>query len=162
LTIGQVRLNTKMPHIILKAKDEKARRGATMPLHSDLVPLLKEWIEFRTKEEKAGPKDKLFMVPKDLCTILTLDLAFAGIDKRDALDHVVDVHALRHTHATWLAAAGVPITVVQASMRHANISTTAKYMHTKTEAVADGLHQLPNLMKNNDDEEDNSSAAVCV
>jgi len=159
LAIGQVRLDGKMPHLILKPQDEKARRGAMLPLHAELVKLLKEWIEFRLKEENATLKDKLFNVPTALDKVLSKDLAFAGIEKRDALDHVIDVHALHHTHASWLAELGVPVTVIQASMRHADIQMTMRYMHTKAESVATGINQLPNITKG---DEDSSSAMVCI
>ena len=43
--------------------------------------------------------------------------AMAGIDG-------VRFHDLRHTHASWLLAAGVPVHVVQARMGHGSISTT--------------------------------------
>ena len=87
------------------------------------------------------------------------DLAFAGIEKHDALGHVIDVHTLRHTHASWLAERGVPITVIRASMRHADIQMTMRYMHTSAENVAMGINQLPNITK---DDEDSSPSMVCV
>ena len=160
IAIGQVRLNVKVPHILLKAEDAKGKRAATLPLHTELTKLLKDWIDFRMKEENATLKDKLFHVPRYLDEALTKDLAFAGIDKRDSLDRVVDVHALRHTHATWLAELGVPVTVIQASMRHKDIKMTLRYMHTKNESLLSGVNQLPDISKS--DDEDSSSAMVCV
>ncbi len=38
-------------------------------------------------------------------------------------------HGLRHTGATWLADAGVPLHVLQRILGHASIETTKGYLH---------------------------------
>src|SRR5690606_27009302 len=43
--------------------------------------------------------------------------------KRAGLDHL-RVHDLRHTHASWLIAAGVPLPVIQRRLGHESIATT--------------------------------------
>jgi integrase len=45
------------------------------------------------------------------------DLKFADIAKRDSLNRVIDVHALRHTHATLLAQSGVSPSIAKSTMR---------------------------------------------
>jgi site-specific recombinase XerD len=104
-------------------------------------------------------KEKLFHVPTALDKILNRDLAFAGIEKRDAMDRVIDVHALRHTHATILVEQGVPVTVVQKAMRHSDLRMTMRYTHTKLESVSDGISKFPDYLKK-DDEEDGMAGAV--
>jgi integrase len=126
-----------------------------LPLHPELIVQLKDWIAFREKEG-ASPHDKLFDVPRTLCQIMAIDLAYAGIEKRDALDRVIDVHALRHTHATILAKQGVPITVIQKSMRHADLRQTMRYTHTELENVSDGIGKLPSFLKQDDDQDGTS------
>jgi integrase len=120
---------------------------------------LKDWFAIKKQEGKALPKEKLFQVPAGFDKILNRDLAFAGIEKRDAIDRVIDVHALRHTHATILAEQGVPITVVQKAMRHADLRMTMRYTHTKLESVSDGVSKFPDYLKK-DDEEDGQAGAV--
>ncbi|MCL2120084.1 MAG: tyrosine-type recombinase/integrase, partial [Planctomycetaceae bacterium] len=80
---------------------------------------------------------------KMACILYNLNPRAAGIEKRDAMDQVIDVHALRHTHATILVDQGVPITVVQQAMRHADIRMTMRYTHTKLENVSDGVSKFP-------------------
>ena len=46
----------------------------------------------------------------------------AGIDKR------VHPHGLRHSHATELAAEGVPINVISRQLGHASSAVTARYL----------------------------------
>lgn len=45
-------------------------------------------------------------------------------------------HWLRHTHATQLLRAGVPVTDVQRALRHRDINTTRRYTHEALEDVA--------------------------
>ena len=146
IMIGQVVLDDKIPHIYLKAASAKSRKADKLPLHPELIRQLKDWLTFRKEEGTASPKEKLFRVPAGLDKILNRDLTFAGIEKRDAMDRVIDVHALRHTHATILAEQGVPITVVQQAMRHADLRMTMRYTHTKLESVSDGVSKLPDFL----------------
>jgi len=55
-------------------------------------------------------------VPASLDRIFNRDLELAGIAKRDALGRVVDVHSLRHCHASLLPQSGVAPAVAQKSM----------------------------------------------
>jgi site-specific recombinase XerD len=48
--------------------------------------------------------------------------ARSGVEKR------VHAHGLRHSHAANLAAAGVPLNVIQKQLGHANVSTTSRYI----------------------------------
>ena len=40
-------------------------------------------------------------------------------------------HDLRHTYGSLLAGAGVPVTDIQAAMGHADVQTTARYLHAR-------------------------------
>jgi len=40
-------------------------------------------------------------------------------------------HALRHTYGSLLAAAGIPVTNIQAAMGYADLQTTARYLHAR-------------------------------
>ena len=147
ITVGQVFLDCEIPHIILKAKDEKSRRGATLPLHPELVSRLRPWL--KTKRTKS---EKLFEIPAGLSKILNRDLVFSGIEKRDFLGRVIDVHSLRHTHATLLALKNVSPAVAKDSMRHSDIRLTMQvYTHLKLGQIADGVNQLPNFMTEADE-----------
>jgi integrase len=151
ITTGQVFLDAKIPHIVLAAKDEKSRRGSTLPLHPELVSHLKGWLKQRGK---VSPQEKLFFVSNALHRILDRDLKFAGIAKRDSLNRVIDVHALRHTHATLLAQNGVSPSVAKSAMRHSDIRLTMNvYSHLELGDVAEGVNRLPNFLGKKNDEE---------
>jgi integrase len=160
ITCGQVFLDEKIPHIYLKAINAKSRKAAKLPLHPELLKQLKDWFALKRQEGKALSKEKLFHVPTALDKILNRDLVFAGIEKRDAMDRVIDVHALRHTHATILVEQGVPVTVVQKAMRHSDLRMTMRYTHTKLESVSDGISKFPDYLKKDDDEDGMAGAVV--
>lgn len=104
LAVGQVLLHDMIPHFVLFAKDGKSKKDAKLPIHANLLPYLREWLDLKGH---TLPEEKLFRVPSGLSRTLNRDLDAAGIEKRDILDQVVDVHGLRHTHGTVLAQMGV-------------------------------------------------------
>lgn len=52
-------------------------------------------------------------------------------------------HDLRHTAASWMVQAGVPLDVVQGILAHENIQTTQRYAHRKSDARKRGLEAIP-------------------
>jgi integrase len=55
-------------------------------------------------------------------------------------------HDLRHTHATWLRMAGVPLEIVQRSLGHTAITTTSRYAHVADTEIQAALRKLPSLV----------------
>lgn len=55
-------------------------------------------------------------------------------------------HDLRHTEATGMVAAGVPITVVKQILNHASIQTTLRYAHTMREQEISAVEALANFV----------------
>jgi site-specific recombinase XerD len=51
----------------------------------------------------------------------------------------VNPHMLRHSYATRLIEAGVPIHDVQRALGHASLQTTAKYLHVNDARLAERL-----------------------
>lgn len=151
ITVGQVFLDDNIPHIVLKNRDSKNGEGGMLPLHPTLVRHFRNWLDIKKTQGECKPKDKLFNVYDSLCHVLNRDLAFAGIPKRDVLDRVIDVHALRHTHCTILQnQAGVGIGIARKSMRHSSIDMTMNYTHADVSAVAEGINRLPDFLNENE------------
>jgi integrase/recombinase XerD len=50
---------------------------------------------------------------------------------RAGLSEAVSCHWLRHAHASHSRDRGAPIHVVQATLGHANVSTTSRYTHVR-------------------------------
>jgi len=148
ITASQVFLDAEIPHLVLLAKDEKSRNGSTLPLHPKLVKELRRWLKLNGRQ---SPSKKLFNVPSGLHRVLDHDLKFAGIAKRDSLNRVIDIHALRHTHATLLAQNGVSPGVAKSAMRHSDIRLTMNvYSHLELNDVANAVSRLPDFLNGNE------------
>lgn len=147
LTVGQIHLDRRYPCAELPAKDEKAGRGAMIPLRTDLVESLRKYIDELQARNIATviPHDAhLFPMPKDMIRVFDRDLAAAGIPKHDERGRVVDIHALRHTFGTHLSKAGVAPRVAMAAMRHSLLDlTTNIYTDPVLLDVAGAVESLP-------------------
>jgi integrase len=65
--------------------------------------------------------------------------------KQADLEVQVRVHDLRHAHASWLLAGGADLQVVKERLGHADIATTARYLHTLPEADETALDALASI-----------------
>ena len=143
MTVGQVVLDSALPHMALNASDEKNREGSTIPLRGDLAIDIRGWI---ADTMRIDPSRKLFKIPTGLIRILDLDLAAAGIAKRDVRGRTIDVHALRHTFGSLLSAGGVSPRTAQAAMRHSSIDLTMNvYTDPQSLDVLGALNSLPTM-----------------
>jgi integrase len=157
LTVGDVRLDEPQPVVVLPAADAKNGQRATLPLRADVADELRAWIAQKAEAVcrqrigvagvTAAPADApLFYVPAALVKILDRDMKAAGIPKRDDRGRTVDVHALRHTFATHLVAAGVAPRTAQAALRHSSLELTMQhYTDPRLLDVAGALAALPAL-----------------
>lgn len=50
-------------------------------------------------------------------------------------------HGLRHTGATWMADAGIPLHVLQDILGHASVETTRGYLHPDDRHLASAAEQ---------------------
>ncbi len=157
LTVGDVLLDDGQPVIVLPGADAKNGQRATLPLRADVAAELRGWLDDKAEAASRGrvgvagvttlPADApLLYVPSALVKILDRDMAAAGIPKRDDRGRTVDVHALRHTFATHLVAAGVAPRTAQAAMRHSSLELTMRhYTDPRLLDVAGALAALPAL-----------------
>lgn len=163
ITLGAVCLDVDPPHLVLAAKDEKARRGAQIPLPGDLAAELGMYLPERRSRLVGLPgasvvpfpcgldEAPLFDVPAKMSAVFDADREAAGIPKRDGSGRVVDVHALRHTFGTMLARAGVPLQLAQRAMRHSTPELTANvYTHLGLVDVAGAVDRLPGIRETMD------------
>ena len=157
LTVDDVRLDDPQPVLVLPGAVAKNGQRATIPLRPDVAAELRAWIDeradgvCRARVGIAGTVSiagdaPLFDVPVALVKILDRDMAAAGIPKRDDRGRTVDVHALRHTFASHLVAAGVAPRVAQAALRHSSLDLTMQhYTDPRLLDVAGALAALPAL-----------------
>lgn len=131
LTVGRLDLDATPPVISLEDTADKSRRGDEVIVAADLVPVLRQLAAGKPATAR------LLRVPSSLLRYLNRDLEAAGIPKVDDRGRSVDLHALRRTLATWLAAAGTAPKVAQRVLRHRSIAMTLDvYTDPDTAAAA--------------------------
>ncbi len=170
--VRHLELSGPQPYIVLDAADEKAGRGAEIPIRGDLAEDVREWLAERLEKLRAEARAEgrpvpamlpadlpVFDVPDGLVRIMDRDLVACGIaklvtdergrvriDKSDDRGRTVDVHALRHTFGTHLSKGGVAPRTAQAAMRHSTVDLTMNtYTDPRLLDVAGALDVLPSL-----------------
>jgi site-specific recombinase XerD len=95
--------------------------------------LAKTWAQLIALRGEAGPDDPVFRSrkgggPLDESAVHRVVKAAAA---RAGLSTEVSAHWLRHAHASHALDRGAPIHLVQATLGHASVATTGRYLHAK-------------------------------
>jgi site-specific recombinase XerD len=76
----------------------------------------------------------------------TVSRAFQAARKESGINKAASVHTLRHSWATHLLEAGVPLRVIQQWLGHSSPKTTALYTHITQQTAARALDKLSELI----------------
>ncbi len=138
LTWGDIDLDVKPPRIRLRAETTKSKRADVLALHPQLADALRAARPTHAKADQCV----VSVVPS--MKALSADLKYAGIEYGDERTGYVDLHALRTTLSTMMAAAGMSQRARQAHMRHTDPRLTeGTYMDEALLPVASELAALP-------------------
>lgn len=117
-------------------KSPKSRR--TVALQRSLTPAIAEQLRGLGVDDLAFQNTKGDPLRSDLFRrMYWLPTMRLLLDREDEpyFDQAPTPHDLRHTHASWLIAAGVPLPVIQARLGHETITTTVDtYGHLAIDA----------------------------
>jgi len=129
----------------------KGAKDRLVPLPAGLLPILREhWRTHRhptllfPASGRGRRNASSATTPMAIATVqgaLRDALKRAGINKKQ-----VSIHTLRHTYATHLLDQGVNIRLIQRYLGHANIETTAIYLHLTTRGQEDATALINALM----------------
>jgi integrase len=119
LRVSDLVLDSDLPGIDLRAGTTKNSEKGFIPLRGDLVGIVRRHVEGRR------PGDPMFDIPADLIKRFHGDCKRGKIARLDDRGQRVDLHSLRKSFGTFLALAGVPLTVTQRLMRHSDPKLTS-------------------------------------
>ena len=138
LTPRSFDLQATPPTVTVQATVSKHRKKDVLPLHPDLVGMLKEWIVGLASDEPLFPE----LDRKRTWLMVKKDLKRAGIEYETA-EGIADFHAAgRHSHVTELLRSGASLPEARELARHADIRTTMKYTHIGMDDRAKALGNL--------------------
>jgi integrase len=137
---------------VLHIRQGKGAKDRKVVLPSFTLKVLERyWLRHRNpdwlfpalgRDGKGGPTADR---PMSVCAVqggLRRYLKRAGITKSR-----VTVHTLRHSYATHLIEAGVPLRVLQKLLGHRKVETTLRYVHLSKDARVDSAAVIEDLMR---------------
>ena len=148
LTWADVDFDKAPGRITIRAKNAKSKREDSIPMCESLSSALMAW--FETQKARVGrapqPEERVLHVGSRFRDSFKSDCKWAEIKDKDASGRYFDMHALRHTFATWLAQANVHPKVAQELLRHTDVRLTLKhYTHTTKAQQMAALASLPTV-----------------
>lgn len=123
MTWERVHFDQRM--VMLDVGDQKAKRFDSVPLNETALAVLRRRLVLR---QKYAPHVEWVFCHQDGERIQSVKKAFRSACRKAKLKHA-SPHSLRHTFASWLVQAGVPIRTVAELCRHKDIRTTFNYSH---------------------------------
>lgn len=91
------------------------------------------WRTLLAQRGESGPDDPVFRSRKKGACITTrqADRIVGAAAERAGLSPEISAHWLRHAHASHALDRGAPIHLVQATLGHASVATTGRYLHAR-------------------------------
>ncbi len=139
LTPRSFQLEGNPPTVTIEATISKHRRKDVLPLHPELIRLLRVWLDGFGPDEQLFPK----LARRRTWLMVKKDLERAGVPYQTK-EGIADFHAAgRHTHITELLRNGASLPEAKQLARHADINMTMRYTHIGIEDQARALRGLP-------------------
>lgn len=128
--------------MVLHVRQGKGNKDRQVPLSSILLDDLRRyWRTYRPQSWLFPGKSK----DRPLC-VTALQRRFRRVVERLGFRKRVSLHTLRHSYATHLLEAGVPLPTLQRLLGHSSLQTTLQYTHVRAEhiqSLASPLDLLP-------------------
>ncbi len=139
LTPASFDLAATTPTVTVQAISSKHRKKDVLPLHPELVLMLRGWLKGLKRSEPLFPmlakRRTWLMVKKDLERV---DIPY------ETDEGIADFHAAgRHTHITELIRNGVSIAEARELARHSDVRMTMRYTHVGLDNQASAVRKLP-------------------
>jgi integrase len=127
------------PTVTLQAACSKHRRTDVLPLHTELVSVLQDWLKGIAADDPVFPK----LARRRTWLMVKKDLARVGIPY-ETPEGIADFHAAgRHTHITQLLRSGASLPETMKLARHTDVKMTMRYTHIGMDDRAKAVQGLP-------------------
>ena len=134
------RVRTEEGLITLESEDTKTKKHRVIPLNAPALEALETMAAWRAEHCPTSPW--VFPSPRDHTKPLsTIQKGFRSLCTKANIDDF-RIHDLRHTCASWLVMAGVPLLVVRDLLGHSSIEITERYAHLAPNQVHDAMRRL--------------------
>ena len=138
LTPESFKLEEKNPTVTVEAACSKHRRLDVLPLHPELVVLLKVWLQEVDSGDPLFPK----LANRRTWLMVKKDLERVGIAYENE-EGIADFHAAgRHSHITELLRSGASLVEAKELARHSDVRMTMKYTHIGLEEQAKAVAKI--------------------
>jgi integrase len=132
--------------ITLESEDTKGKKHRVIPLNAPAFQALEAMATWRAEYCPTSPW--VFPSPQDHTRpISTMQKGFRSVCTKANIDDF-RIHDLRHTCASWLVMAGVPLLVVRDLLGHSSIEMTERYAHLAPNQVHDAVKRLEDAWRN--------------
>ncbi len=135
-------VNKRDRALAIRGEISKSAQTRTIPLNSVALATLKAW------QAQSQSKGLVFPSPKTGTKLDNIQSAWRRILKEAGIAGL-RLHDLRHTFATRTLAAGADIATVKELLGHADIATTAKYLHPTRKLKAEAVERIANVTPGN-------------
>jgi len=128
--------------MLIRVNQGKGHKDRYTLLSSRLLEELRAyWREYR-------PRKWLFEGAREGAhlTVATAQKVFDRAKERAGIQHGKGIHSLRHSFATHLMEAGVPLPVLQRLMGHSSLATTSRYLHVTSQHLS-GIRSPLDLLR---------------
>jgi integrase/recombinase XerD len=126
--------------IIIRIVQSKGRKDRHVMLPAEVLDLLRQWWKARPAYNAGGAPERRWLFPgrSDHQPLTTRQFSrlFKEAARAAGLRKTVSLHSLRHSFATHLLERGTDIRLIQASLGHDKLETTARYGRVATEMIA--------------------------
>jgi integrase/recombinase XerD len=140
-----VRLQPRDIHserMLIRVNQGKGRKDRYTLLSQRLLEELRTyWRAYRPQTWLFPGRDHTRPLP-----VNSVKTMFTTSKQRAGIQHGHGIHSLRHSFATHLMEAGVPLPVIQRLMGHTSLRTTATYLHVTSQHLA-GVHSPLDLLR---------------
>lgn len=128
--------------MVIHVREGKGRVPREITLSPKLLELLRAYWQWRKPKDWLFPSARYPDRPIDLSGIFGICEDAA---KRVGLEKRLAPHVLRHSYATHLLEAGTDLRVIQLLLGHADLETTARYLHVSKRTLASTVSPLDSL-----------------